>query len=43
MLIFAFFSFKIDDSSVTKEIKETIETSRDELTTAEKEIDHKKK
>ena len=36
------FSFKIDDSLVPKEIKVIIELSRDELTTAEKEIDHKK-
>ena len=39
---FDFLSFKIDDSLVLKEIKEIIESSRDELTIAEKETDHKK-
>ena len=39
---FDFLSFKIDDSLVLKEIKEIIESSRDELTIVEKETDHKK-
>ena len=39
---FEFFSFKIDDSLVPKEIKEIIEPNRDQLIIAEKEIDHKK-
>ena len=40
--VFDFLSFKIDDPSVLKKIKEIIEPNRDELTIAEKEIDHKK-
>ena len=43
MLIFPFFSVKKYDSLVPKEIKEKIEPTADELTIAEKEIDHKKK
>ena len=39
---FDFLSFKTDDSLVLKEIKEIIESSRDELTIVEKETDHKK-
>ena len=40
---FPFFSFKKYDSLVPKEIKEKIEPTANELTIAEKEIDHKKK
>ena len=42
VLFLTFFSFKIDNPLVPKKIKEIIEPSRNELTIAEKEIDHKK-